>query len=253
MDSPFGMLLKELTLRTYHFRLNPNSKLHTGFFSGSHHCRHSIRQLAFCSLPISQTGVVIVTRILIGKPTVIQQEHIHTQMFGFLHQFHQYFLIKLETGIFPVIEQCHTIALTIFQLIVTRPCMNVPARLSCSFLAQCEDEFRSFENILRSQFIIRSIRIDGRNHPQITFVIDFKRKAEISGPTDSSQQHISLMLISRSVKAQLKERLNKHSSAATQLSIQNLFPELQLLCTHLYLFGPITTELCQEILFRREI
>ena len=80
-----------------------------------------------------------------------------------------------------------------------------------------------------------------------------KRKAEISGPTDSSQQHISLMLISRSVKAQLKERLNKHSSAATQLSIQNLFPELQLLCTHLYLFGPITTELCQEILFRREI
>ena len=61
--------------------------------------------------------------------------------------------------------------------------MNVPARLSCSFLAQCEDEFRSFENILRSQFIIRSIRIDSRNHPQITFVIDFKRKAEISGPT----------------------------------------------------------------------
>ena len=197
--------------------------------------------------------MVIVTRILIGKPTVVQQEHIHAQMLGFLHQFHQDFLIKLKTGIFPVIEQCHTITLTIFQLIVTRPCMNVPARLTRSLLTQRKDKLGSLEHILRSQFIIRSIRINGRNHSQIAFVINFKRKAEISGPTDCSQQHIPLMLIGRPIKAQLKERLDKHSRTAAQLSIQNLFSELQLLRTHLYLFGPITAELSQEILPCREI
>ena len=169
-------------------------------------------------------------------------------MFGFLHQFHQYFLIKLETGIFPVIEQCHTIALTIFQLIITRPCMNVPARLSCSFLAQCEDEFRSFENILRSQFIIRSIRIDGRNDAQRADVVHLKGETEVAGPAYRAEHHLALVLLSRLVEAQFEERFSLHSGTCAELCVYNLFARAQLGCLGLTFLSPVAVIVSEIIL-----
>ena len=79
--------------------------------------------------PIAQTGMVILTRVFIGKPAIVQQKHIHSQMLGFLHQFGKYLLIEIETCIFPVIQKSQTAAFTIFQAIVACPFVQIATAL----------------------------------------------------------------------------------------------------------------------------
>ena len=129
VDSPFRMFFKQFTLRVHHFRLYPDTEFHSSLFSSIYQCRNSTRQFTVSHLPVTQTGLIILTRILVGKPTVVQQEHIYSQMFCFLHQFGQFLLIKIETGIFPVVQQCQAAAFTVLQAIITRPIMQVTAPL----------------------------------------------------------------------------------------------------------------------------
>ena len=127
VDSPIRVFLKEFALRVHHFRLNPDTEFHTGFLCSLHQCRHTARQLVVSHFPVTQTGLVILTRILVGKPSVVEQEHVHTQMLGFFHQVGQNFLVKVKTGVLPVVEQGQSAALTILQTVVAGPLVQVAA------------------------------------------------------------------------------------------------------------------------------
>ena len=182
VDSPVRMFLEQFTFRIHHFRFNPDTEFYTSFLSCVYQCRNSTRQFTVSHLPVTQTGLIILTRILVGKPTVVQQEHIDSQMFCFLHQFGQFLLIKIKTGILPVIQQCQPAALSIFQAIIACPIMQVTAALRSTIIAQCKNEFRCRENLVFFQFIIGSIWIDSRNYAKISYIIYLESKTKVTRP-----------------------------------------------------------------------
>ena len=76
-DNPIRMFLCQFALRVDHFRLNPDTKFHTGFLCLFHQEWNAVRQFALHRLPVAQACVVVVARIFVGKPTIVQQEHVY--------------------------------------------------------------------------------------------------------------------------------------------------------------------------------
>ena len=120
-NHPIGMLLEEFALWINHLWLNPYTKLHSNLLSISYQSWYTLRQLTLCSIPIAKTSMVVLTRILIGKPSVVEQEHIYTQVFGILHQLGKALLVEVEACVFPVVKKSEAIVHTHVHLILSSP------------------------------------------------------------------------------------------------------------------------------------
>ena len=242
------MLLKQFALRVHHLWFNPYTELHTCFLCISNEARYALRQLALCSLPVAQSGVVVLARILIGEPSVVEQEHIHTKVLGILHQFGKTLLVEVEARILPVVQERETVARAHVHLILTSPVVQVARSLAHTVVAHREDELRSGEHLACLQFIVGSIRIDGRNDAQCADVVHLKSEAEITWPAYRSEHHLALVLLSRLVEAQLEERLCLHSGACAELCVDNLFARAQLGCLGLTFLSPVAVIVSEIIL-----
>ena len=84
-DRPVRMFLEEFTLGIHHFGFNPDTELHICILGSFHQRRNATGQFIVIHIPVSQTRMIILTGIFVRKPTIVQQEHIYTQMLGFLH------------------------------------------------------------------------------------------------------------------------------------------------------------------------
>ena len=103
MDDPVFMFLVKLTLRIHHFRFYPQTELDallSGFFDQT---PDTVGQFICRFVPVSQALMIAAARIFIGKPAVVQQEHIHSEPCGIANQSYQFLLIKIEISRFPVI------------------------------------------------------------------------------------------------------------------------------------------------------
>ena len=76
MDHPVLMLLIQLAFRVYHFRFDPQTELNASVRRFLHQLSDTVRQLGYGFFPIPQALTVTATRILIGEPAVVEQEHI---------------------------------------------------------------------------------------------------------------------------------------------------------------------------------
>ena len=247
-DNPVGMLLKQFALRVHHLRLNPYTELHTSLLCVSYKTRNTLRQLALCSLPVAQSGVVVLARILIGEPSVVEQEHIYAEVLGILHQFGKTLLVEVEACILPVVQESEAVAHTHVHLILTSPVVQVARSLAHTIVAHREDELRSGEHLACLQLIVGSVRIDGRNDAKRADIVHLKGEAEVTGPAYRAEHHLALVLLGRLVEAQLEERLSLHSGTCAELCVDNLFARAQLGCLGLTFFSPVAVIVSEIIL-----
>ena len=103
MDDPVFMFLIKLTLRIHHFRFYPQTELDTLLCSFFDQTPDTVGQFICRFIPVSQALMIAAARIFIGKPAVVQQEHIHSEPCGIANQSYQFLLIKIEISRFPVI------------------------------------------------------------------------------------------------------------------------------------------------------
>ena len=68
------------------------------------HGRNVIRQFRDIFLPVSQSRMIAIARIFVGKPAVIQQKHVDTERPGLVKKAVQLVFIKVELRCFPVIQ-----------------------------------------------------------------------------------------------------------------------------------------------------
>ena len=252
-DDPVGVLLEEFALGVHHLWLYPYAELHARLLCIPHQSGYSVGQLVLRCLPVTQSSMVILARVLVGKPSVIEQEHIHSQILCILHQFSQTLLVEVESGVLPVVEQGHSVARTHVHLIQSGPVVQVARSLSHSILTHREDELRSGEHLSRLQFVVRSIRVDSRNHTQRSHVIHLEGEAEVACPSYCTQHHTSLILSGRRVESQFEERLLLHGSTCTQFRIHYLLARDQLGCLRLTLLGPVAVVGGHKILRALEV
>ena len=69
--------------------------------------------------------MVVLARILVGKPSVVEQEHVHTQVFGILHQLSKALLVEVEARVLPVVEQSEAVVHAHVHLILACPVVQV--------------------------------------------------------------------------------------------------------------------------------
>ena len=252
-NHPVGMLLKEFTLRIHHLRLNPNTKLYTSLLGISYQSWYSIRQLALGSLPVAETCMVVLARILVGKPTIIKQEHIYTQVLGILHQLSKTLLIEVEAGILPVVQERKAIFHTHVYLILASPIVQITGSLTNTIIAHGKDKLRGSECLTSLQLIIRGVWIDGRDNTKGSHVINLEGKAEVARPSDGSKHHLALILLGWLIESQFKERLLMHGCTGTQLGINNFLTSSQLASLRLSFLSPVAMIIGNEILVCLEI
>ena len=104
VNHPVLMFLVKLAFRIHHFRLYPYTELDTFLMRLFHETSYSVRQFTGSFFPVAQTLMVTATGILVGKPAIIQQEHVYPQFGSLIHQTDQFVFIKIEIGRFPVIK-----------------------------------------------------------------------------------------------------------------------------------------------------
>ena len=124
-NNPIGMFLEELALGVDHLRLYPDAKLHACLLCISHQSGYSFRELALCGFPVAQASMVVLARILVGKPSVVEQEHVHTQVLGVLHQLSKALLVEVEARVLPVVEQSEAVVHAHVHLILACPVVQV--------------------------------------------------------------------------------------------------------------------------------
>ena len=241
------MLLEEFALWINHLRLNPYTKLHSCLLSISYQSWYSLWQLALSGFPIAKTSMVVLTRILIGKPSVVEQEHIYTQVFGILHQLGKTLLVEIETSVLPVVKKSEAVAHTHVHLILTSPVVQIARSLTHTVVAHGEDKLRCCEHLASLQLIIGSVRIDGRNNTQSAHVIHLESEAEVARPSYCTEHHLALVLLGRLVKTKFEERLCLHCSTCAKFSVDNLLACAQLCGLGLSLLSPVTVVIGEVI------
>ena len=79
MNYPVFMFFIQFALRIHHFRFDPQTEFYTFVSRFFHQLANAVGQLVCCFIPVSQALAITATRIFIGKPSVIQQEHIDSE------------------------------------------------------------------------------------------------------------------------------------------------------------------------------
>ena len=160
VDYPILMLFVQFALGIHHFGLNPDAELDAFFLRFFNKLGHLSGQFVGGFLPVTQTLGVAVAGIFVTKPSVIQQEHVHTELYGIAHQIAELFLIEVEIGGFPVVEQGKAAFLSVLQLVLTCPVMQVAAGAAQTLIAHGEEELRGGEGFLGTQFVGGEIGVD---------------------------------------------------------------------------------------------
>jgi len=139
--------------------------------------------------------MVTATGIFVGKPTIVQQEHIYAQLGSLIHQADQFVFIKVKIGRFPIVEQSHAGIITVFHLMIACPVMEAAAGLTFSLCAVSEIEVRSTEHFLGGQAVFGVVRVDTADNAQFVLVVHFESKTEVTRPSDSSYQYFTCIFL----------------------------------------------------------
>ena len=207
-----------------------------------------MRQLAGGLLPVAQALMVAAAGILVAKPAVVEQEHVHTQAHGIVHQAHQLLLVEVKEGGFPVVEQGHAVALAVFQAVLTCPAVQVAAGLATSLCAQREDEVGCDKSLAGLQLVGREVGIDARNQAQTVVLVHIEGEAVVACPCQGAHQHIACGLGRLTAQRELEERGHEHAGATAQLGVEHLLAKVQLALAHIHLVGPVAAELGEPVL-----
>ena len=146
-DDPIFVLLIKLTLGVHHLRLNPETKLHAILFCSFCERTDTVGKLVFSLCPVAQTLSVAMTGILVGKPTVIEKEHIHAKLLGLADETFEFLFVEVEISCLPVVEEGHSGIVPLMNLVVACPIMEIAARFSTAFIREGEDKFGSGEGL----------------------------------------------------------------------------------------------------------
>ena len=181
-------------------------------------------------IPVAQSGVVILTLVLaVGKPSVVEEEHVNAQSLGLFHEVGKYVLVEVERRVLPVVKQCEAVSVTVLQTPVASPFMQVAASLRCAFSAEREDELRCGEHLVGLELIVAGIWVDARQDAQVAHVVNLKGEAEVARPSECAHKNGAMLLLHLISYAKLEERVGVHGGTRAELGVNYFLAVLQLL------------------------
>src|ERR1019366_3355226 len=165
-DSPFGMPLEEIACRIDHLRFEPNAEVDSAPFCFRSEVGETLRQLVSVDLPIAEACLVIVARMAVAEPSVVEEEGLRANLFGAIEEGDDSRLVKFETGGFPVIEQDGTEFGGIANAVETSPAVEITADLAFALVAPGPEHCRRGKGPSGLEVILRCEGIDATKRAQ---------------------------------------------------------------------------------------
>src|SRR5690348_1212703 len=105
-------------------------------------------------LPVAQSCMVIVSRVFVAEPAVIEQEKIHAEFLGTVKEADDLFFREVESRGFPVIEQGKPGLFPVQDTIFARPVIKIPGGLPLTLIAVRENKGRGRKILSRLQDVL---------------------------------------------------------------------------------------------------
>ena len=247
MDDPVLVLLVQFAFGIDHFRFDPDAELDVAFGRLVHQFLDAVGQLVFRLLPVAQPLGVAVAFVLVAEPSVVEQEHVHAQFHGVVHQADQFVLVEVESRGFPVVQQGHAVALPVLELVFAGPVVEVAAGLSASAVAVGEVEVRRAEGLALGQLVFREIRVDAGDDAQVFLVVHLEGETEVAGPAQRAEDDFPFVLRRLFVEREDEHGRGEHVGARTQLGVEHLLAEVERRGAHGRLINPVAGELGEVV------
>lgn len=239
-QNPVPVLFVELAAGIDHLGFDPQTESDPLAFGRFDQTGNASGQFVVGLIPVSESLRVAVARVLVAEPSVVQQEHLHAEPGGIVHDRCELLFIEIEIGRFPVVKQRHPVACSILDPARAGPVVHMAACIADSCRTECEDELRGLEKFTGLEPVVGRCRVDAGENPQPIVLIHIEREPEITRPGQGPQQHRAGVLGHRLVEGNGKQRGTEHVGPGAERRVEYLLAEGQPGFGHVGLPGPVS-------------
>ena len=253
LHHPVGVCVRQLGLGVHHFRLNPNTELKPFGMSVLRQVVHALGQLLHIHLPVAQTSVVIVARIGIAEPAVVQDEHLQAHARGVVHHAEERLRVEGEIGAFPAVEEDGVDVSAAVHAPFAGPAVEVARGLPGAVSGEGPEHVGRAETGAGRQRIGRGMRADSRYHAQAVLHVALEAEAEVAAPGQRAGHHLAVVLPEfGGPEAQEEGRVAALGHLRTPAALDDLGVVPQEFIFQLHLMRPNPVHVGQKVLVRRE-
>ena len=148
LDHPVRMLVVKLADAVGHLWFDPYSEADSMNICTLYQPADSVRKLVPVDLPVSKRAVVGQTRIFLAEPSVIHHEEFASHVRDIGHHLVHSRLVNVEINAFPAVQKDLARLVSMGDLIVSGPSVEVAAGTAQSLFRIGESQFRSLEDLL---------------------------------------------------------------------------------------------------------
>ena len=188
------------------------------------------------------------SRILVTEPAVIKKEHIHTKFLRLSNKVHELIFVKIKICSLPVIQQCHPGVITLIELVIPRPIMEIATRLSCpsSERVKINSGVENVSPFLRIRLEAYGLIPDITRSSPLWSTSNVKRKLPVHPkvPTSKSPE---FSLAGESIPS-WKKGGTKHICTRTEFGVKLFASILKLCLRHIRFRSPVSVKLREVII-----
>ena len=244
---PVAVLFIQLAAGIDHFGFDPETEADALALGSFDQSGDAAGQFAAGFVPISESLRVVVPRMLVAEPSVVEQEHVHAEFRRVVHERREFFFVEVEIGCLPVVEQRHAVLAAVFELVAARPVVQAAACASGSPGAEGEDEFRRAEDFMGTQGVFRREGVDAGEDAQAVVLVHFEGEPEIARPCQRAQKHLPFGFGHRAVEGYGEQRRAEHVGPRAERRIEYLLAEVEPALALVDLVRPVSGKFGQVV------
>ena len=248
LHHPFRMLLGEFALRVHHFRLYPYSELQTLRVGVIRQVANAFRQFFHIHLPVSEALLVVVARVFVAEPAVVEHEEFETHRSRVVNHIRERLGVELEIGALPGVQQGRAETSVAVAAVIAGPVVEVAAHLACTPETVGPEHLRSVQFLSLSQRVAGGGRIDSGYDAQPVALVHLEVYAVVAGPGQGTTYGLSVTL-AVVPEVQYEGRVLRVRGAGPHPVLYDLGAVGQELPVNLHLPGPGAVEMGEHILF----
>ena len=194
---PVGVLLGQFALGVDHFGLDPDAEFQPLAVGVGGDVVDACGEFLPVDLPVAQSGVGGVARVLVAEPAVVEHEHFETHRCGVVDHLFQHLGVEVEIGSLPAVEQRRDHPFGMVDAVVAAPVVEVARGASGAAHRVGVDHLRRGERFARTQPVLRSIGVGSGQDGQRVVFVHLEVEAEVAAPRQRPGDDLAAVLAER--------------------------------------------------------
>lgn len=194
-DDPFGVLLGQLAAGADHLGFDPDAEFQPLVVGVGGDVVDAFGQLLAVHLPVAQPRLVVVARVFVAEPAVVEHEHFEPHGRRVVDHVGQRLRVEREGRALPAVEQrgCGDVAVP--YAVVAGPVVEVAARAARAAERVGVDHLGGRERLSGAEPVFGGVGVGARQHGERLTLVEFEVEAEISAPGQRAGDDLAAVLV----------------------------------------------------------